>query len=64
MPSEAHENNSAANRNINATALWIIIDSPLYIGPLKEERWGVRTNRIKDMLEGEDTVKFIRSLQI
>jgi hypothetical protein len=25
-------------------------------GPLKEERWRIRTNRIKDMLEGEDTV--------
>jgi hypothetical protein len=33
-------------------------------GPLKEECWRIRTNRIKDMLEGEDTIKFIKSLQL
>jgi hypothetical protein len=33
-------------------------------GPLKEEHWRIRKNRIKDMLEGEDTVKFIKSLQL
>ena len=33
-------------------------------GPLKEEHWRIRTNRIKDMLEGEDTVKFIKFLQL
>jgi hypothetical protein len=30
MPSDARENNSAANRNTNSTALRIIIDSPSY----------------------------------
>ena len=30
MPSDARDNDSAANRNTNATALWIIIDLPLY----------------------------------
>jgi len=33
-------------------------------GPLKEECWRIRTNRIKDMFEGEDTVKFVKSLQL
>jgi len=33
-------------------------------GPLKEECWRIRMNRIKGMLEGEDTVKFIKSLQL
>jgi hypothetical protein len=31
MPSDAHESDSAANINMNATALWITIDSPSYI---------------------------------
>jgi hypothetical protein len=31
MPGHARENDSAANRNTNATTLWIIIDSSSYV---------------------------------
>jgi hypothetical protein len=33
-------------------------------GPLKEEHGKIRTNGIKDMLKGEDAVKFIKFLQL
>jgi hypothetical protein len=33
-------------------------------GPLKEEHGKIRTNGIKDILEGDDTVKFIKFLQL
>jgi hypothetical protein len=35
MPSDERENDSAANRHTNATALRIIIDSPSYLSEEK-----------------------------
>jgi hypothetical protein len=35
MPSDARENDSAANRNTNATTLRIIIDAPSYKNTVK-----------------------------
>jgi hypothetical protein len=34
---DAAQNDSAANRNTNTTALWIIIDFPSYVPPLMSE---------------------------
>ena len=32
-------------------------------GPIKGERWKIRKNEIKDILQGADIVKFIKSLR-
>jgi hypothetical protein len=39
-PSDARNNDSAANRNTNATALRMIIDSPLYISFITDLPFG------------------------